>query len=130
MRETCKKCGHNEAYYRTAQLRSADEGQTVFYQSEGCRPAGRPFPSARLASAHVRESMAMPHGPPTPPIPAPTLACAVGRFVCVSSARLCTAQRTGALFSDRRSLHFKPRSVGASSAGILSAPPSMAVMRQ
>ena len=44
MRETCKKCGHNEAYYRTAQLRSADEGQTVFYQSAAL---GRPPLSVR-----------------------------------------------------------------------------------
>merc|ERR1711998_710793 len=36
VREVCAKCGHNEAYYRTAQLRSADEGQTIFYQCIKC----------------------------------------------------------------------------------------------
>lgn len=32
----CPKCGRGEMVYNTAQLRSADEGQTVFYSCEGC----------------------------------------------------------------------------------------------
>lgn len=32
----CPKCGKEEMMYNTAQLRSADEGQTVFYSCEGC----------------------------------------------------------------------------------------------
>ena len=29
--EECPSCGNSVAYYRTMQLRSADEGQTIFY---------------------------------------------------------------------------------------------------
>lgn len=32
----CPSCGKNEMVYNTAQLRSADEGQTVFYSCEAC----------------------------------------------------------------------------------------------
>eukprot|EP00055_Hartaetosiga_balthica_P000773 m.137422 g.137422 ORF g.137422 m.137422 type:complete len:129 (-) comp11705_c0_seq1:163-549(-) len=32
IQETCPKCGREEMTYRTAQLRSADEGQTIFYR--------------------------------------------------------------------------------------------------
>lgn len=32
----CPKCGNPELTYNTAQLRSADEGQTVFYSCESC----------------------------------------------------------------------------------------------
>jgi len=35
--EKCEKCGNNEMYFSTAQLRSADEGQTVFYECTRCR---------------------------------------------------------------------------------------------
>ena len=34
--ETCPKCGNPEMDYYTLQLRSADEGQTVFYECEKC----------------------------------------------------------------------------------------------
>ena len=34
--EACPKCGHPELQYYTMQLRSADEGQTVFYECEKC----------------------------------------------------------------------------------------------
>jgi DNA-directed RNA polymerase I subunit RPA12 len=34
--EECPQCGHNEMYFTTAQLRSADEGQTVFYECISC----------------------------------------------------------------------------------------------
>lgn len=31
VQEECPSCGNDTAYYRTMQLRSADEGQTIFY---------------------------------------------------------------------------------------------------
>ncbi|PRP81725.1 RNA polymerase I subunit [Planoprotostelium fungivorum] len=34
--ETCPKCHHERAYFRTAQTRSADEGQTIFYECCQC----------------------------------------------------------------------------------------------
>jgi DNA-directed RNA polymerase subunit M/transcription elongation factor TFIIS len=32
----CEKCGHKEVRYYTQQLRSADEGSTVFYECDNC----------------------------------------------------------------------------------------------
>lgn len=32
--EICPKCGNEEMYYRAVQLRSADEGQTIFYECD------------------------------------------------------------------------------------------------
>eukprot|EP01052_Picozoa_sp_SAG31_P013565 SAG31_NODE_818_length_11820_cov_22.864431_4_plen_186_part_00 len=34
--EECPSCNNNLAYYRTMQLRSADEGQTIFYTCTEC----------------------------------------------------------------------------------------------
>jgi DNA-directed RNA polymerase I subunit RPA12 len=34
--EQCERCKHPEMYYYTMQLRSADEGQTVFYECPKC----------------------------------------------------------------------------------------------
>ncbi|KAF7845653.1 hypothetical protein BT93_L1416 [Corymbia citriodora subsp. variegata] len=36
IKETCEKCGKEEVRYYTLQLRSADEGSTVFYTCDGC----------------------------------------------------------------------------------------------
>ena len=35
--EACIKCGHEEVGYYTVQLRSVDEGQTVFYECPACK---------------------------------------------------------------------------------------------
>ncbi|GAV55443.1 hypothetical protein ZYGR_0AV00740 [Zygosaccharomyces rouxii] len=36
IKEKCPKCGHDEMHYHTLQLRSADEGATVFYTCTSC----------------------------------------------------------------------------------------------
>ena len=35
--EPCPKCGHPEVAYYTVQLRSVDEGQTVFHECPNCK---------------------------------------------------------------------------------------------
>lgn len=34
--EPCPKCNHHELYFYTMQLRSVDEGSTVFYECPSC----------------------------------------------------------------------------------------------
>jgi DNA-directed RNA polymerase I subunit RPA12 len=34
--EVCERCGNDKAYFKTAQLRSVDEGQTVFLECTQC----------------------------------------------------------------------------------------------
>lgn len=36
IKEKCPQCGHDEMQYHTLQLRSADEGATVFYTCGKC----------------------------------------------------------------------------------------------
>lgn len=36
IKEKCPQCGHDEMQYHTLQLRSADEGATVFYTCTKC----------------------------------------------------------------------------------------------
>lgn len=36
IKEKCPKCGNEEMHYHTLQLRSADEGATVFYTCTAC----------------------------------------------------------------------------------------------
>ena len=36
VKEACPKCAHPELQFYTMQLRSADEGQTVFYECAKC----------------------------------------------------------------------------------------------
>ncbi|CDH18075.1 DNA-directed RNA polymerase I subunit RPA12 [Zygosaccharomyces bailii ISA1307] len=36
IKEKCPKCGNDEMHYHTLQLRSADEGATVFYTCTNC----------------------------------------------------------------------------------------------
>ncbi|KAJ3751195.1 DNA-directed RNA polymerase I kDa polypeptide [Lentinula detonsa] len=39
--EKCPECGHSEAYSKSLQLRSADEGSTVFYTCASCKHGWR-----------------------------------------------------------------------------------------
>ncbi|KAK0464814.1 transcription factor S-II-domain-containing protein [Armillaria novae-zelandiae] len=39
--EMCPNCGHMEAYSKELQLRSADEGSTVFYTCASCKHGWR-----------------------------------------------------------------------------------------
>lgn len=41
--ETCKKCGHKEAYFWTLQTRSSDEPETKFYRCKKCQHTWREY---------------------------------------------------------------------------------------
>ena len=41
--ETCPKCGHNEAYFWSAQTRSADEAETQFFRCTKCKYTWRVY---------------------------------------------------------------------------------------
>ena len=36
VKETCPKCGNDEAYTHTVQMRSGDEGETIFFRCTKC----------------------------------------------------------------------------------------------
>lgn len=41
--ETCKKCGHNKAYFWTMQTRSSDEAETKFFKCVKCAHTWRDY---------------------------------------------------------------------------------------
>ncbi|MDP2628646.1 MAG: transcription factor S [Nanoarchaeota archaeon] len=41
--ETCKKCGHEEAYFWTVQTRSGDEAETKFFKCTKCSNTWREY---------------------------------------------------------------------------------------
>ena len=41
--ETCPKCGHNKAYYFTAQTRAGDEAETRFFKCAKCKHTWREY---------------------------------------------------------------------------------------
>ena len=41
--ETCPKCGHNKAYYFSAQMRSGDEAETRFFRCVKCNNSWREY---------------------------------------------------------------------------------------
>jgi DNA-directed RNA polymerase subunit M len=42
-KETCPKCGNNDAYYWTVQTRRGDEGATEFYRCTECKHTWRNY---------------------------------------------------------------------------------------
>ena len=43
VKETCPKCGHNEAYFHSVQMRSGDEGETSFFKCTKCKNTWRDY---------------------------------------------------------------------------------------
>ena len=41
--ETCPKCGNDQAYHFTAQMRAADEAETRFYKCTKCKHSWRKY---------------------------------------------------------------------------------------
>lgn len=41
--EVCPKCGHGQAYYFSAQMRSGDEAETQFYKCVKCKHTWRKY---------------------------------------------------------------------------------------
>lgn len=57
IQESCPKCGHDEMHFYTMQMRSADEGSTVFYT---CPKCGHKFSQCVLKKGETIGQRALP----------------------------------------------------------------------